>query len=596
MRRGSFFYKLFFGNLLVVAVIVALGWAFSYSVLNSHHQEELAENQAQLAGVAQDCFQRLWPIPPGDIDTLCKKLARDSHLRVTFIEPSGAVLGDSLGDPRKMENHNTPDRPEVQAALQGRDGQDVRISATLGVEYRYLARPIRDGDKVAGAVRVALPVRDVAQSQAFLRRTLAWSGVAALLAAALLAGLISWVWYAPLRRVTQAAHEIAAGNLTRRVHIRGSDELARLAQAVNEMRENLARQIAAAATHGGNLQTIVGNLPEGLVAVDGAEKIVLMNRAAIDLLAPGAVDFVGQPLQNVLRLAAIIDVYNAAMLGGQSPARAIEINDAGRRRCLSVQSIRIPGGPPESIHGMIVARDVTEAARAAAMKAEFVANASHELRTPLATIRAAVDSLADIDPSDRQTFTKFIEILERHVQRLQNLCNDLLDLHIVESAKDRLRIEPIEAQSLVVWAQQFFGAPAGEKGLGLEVRIDGPAFAFQSDRKLVELIVQNLLGNAIKFTPTGGRVQCLFSRQGEQVQIQVIDTGCGIRPEDQQRVFERFYQADASRRGDTQVRGTGLGLAIVKHAAERLGAGVSLASEPGQGTTVTITLTDLPAA
>jgi two-component system phosphate regulon sensor histidine kinase PhoR len=241
---------------------------------------------------------------------------------------------------------------------------------------------------------------------------------------------------------------------------------------------------------------------------------------------------------------------------------------------------------------LVVVRDVTDLVRAAAMKAEFVANASHELRTPLASLRAAADSLADIGPADREDLARVAAVIDRQIRRLEALTHDLLELHRIESAKRPLSLEPISPASLVDWLGTEFAARADEKGVTFEVTAPAPDDLFTSDRQLVELVLRNLADNAVKFTPSGGRVACAIERQDDGMRLRVTDTGCGIRREDQPRVFERFFQADASRSGEGQARGTGLGLAIVKHACERLGGTVSLESELGLGTTVTVLVPD----
>ena len=177
-------------------------------------------------------------------------------------------------------------------------------------------------------------------------------------------------------------------------------------------------------------------------------------------------------------------------------------------------------------------------------------------------------------------------VIDRQIRRLEALTLDLLELHRIESAKRPPSPEPISSASLAEWLRAEFTRRASEKDLALSVT--APDDTFTSDRQLLELILQNLMDNAIKFTPSGGRVACAIERQGATVRLRVSDTGCGIPREDRTRVFERFYQADASRTHSDEVRGTGLGLAIVKHACERLGATVSLESELGRGTPVTV--------
>jgi two-component system phosphate regulon sensor histidine kinase PhoR len=229
-------------------------------------------------------------------------------------------------------------------------------------------------------------------------------------------------------------------------------------------------------------------------------------------------------------------------------------------------------------------------AAAAAMKAQFVANASHELRTPLATIRAAIDELVALQPGGAEELAKLTSVLDRHVARLENMTKDLLDLHLVESSTFALRLQEVALGELAQWVTAQFETPAQDKGLQLHVEAAQPAHVFRSDRKLLELILRNLVDNAIKFTPAGGRVECALEATEQGVLLRVSDTGCGIRPQDQPRVFERFFQSDAARTGDSRTRGTGLGLAIVKHAAERLGAKIDLQSELGRGTQVTALL------
>jgi two-component system phosphate regulon sensor histidine kinase PhoR len=272
-------------------------------------------------------------------------------------------------------------------------------------------------------------------------------------------------------------------------------------------------------------------------------------------------------------------------------ARQVEAEAKGLPRHLDV--LAAPMAPAENGPvWLVVVRDITDLARAAAMKAEFVANASHELRTPLTALRAAADSLSGIDPTDQDDIGRLADIIDRQVGRLEALTQDLLLLHSVENGKRPLRLEAFSAASLLAWIGTEFADRAKRKGVVLEQGAPAPDFAFTSDRVLLELILQNLVDNAIKFTPAGGRVACAVRHEGESVRLSVSDTGCGIPREHQARVFERFHQADASRNRAAGRTGTGLGLAIVKHACERLGGAVSLMSELGKGTTVTVLVPD----
>ena len=597
MNRTSLFLKLFLGNFLLVGLVFLVAGVVSYRSLSSRYISDVANHQDRLAAIAEQYIEHVWPAPEAEIDRICKQFAaaraegdvgatgEDFPIRLTVVARDGRVLGDSLSDPAGMENHKTPTRPEVMQALAGRTGLDVRRSETLFVEYRYLTLPVRHAGDVVAAVRVATPVVAIVEAQAVIRDVLIGAAIAAIATFALVGLAGNWLWYKPLYRLAAGARRIAAGDLDHRVEIRGTRELGQLALALNEMRENLARQIRTVTAQREDLRQVVANLSEGVVAVGVDGNIHVANAAAQEILAPGGADLVGQRFEGAVRHASIVDAWNRAVAGRKAVLMQIEIPVKGARRHIDLRAAPMPSPGAGGIAGMVVVRDVTDLVLAAAMKAEFVASASHELRTPLATLRAAVDSLS-AEAGGQEPAAGLAAILDRHVRRLENLTSDLLDLSAVEDTRREVAAQPIPLGALAEWARAQFGERAAKKGLTLEVAATGEALT--SDRSLVELLLRNLLDNAIKFTPGGGRVAMRVERQGGRVRFQVSDTGIGIRPADQPRVFERFFQTDAARTGDGAARGIGLGLAIVKHTCERLGATVSLESEYGSGTTVTV--------
>ncbi|MCD4825066.1 MAG: cell wall metabolism sensor histidine kinase WalK [Phycisphaerae bacterium] len=588
MKRHKFFWKLLAGNILLMGIILAVGGFFSYRYLNANYQRENLENQCRMARMSQLHFQRIWLRPAGEIDAACKQLFADSPMRMTVIAADGRVLGDSQADPLTMENHKTDDRPEILNALRGDSGKDTRASETLGMEFRYFAEPITKYGKVVGVVRVAMPIRAIAEGRAVIRNALLWAALAAIAVTVVIAGMLSWMWHRPLGQITQTARNIAAGDLTAKAHVRGSDELAQLAAALNEMRQSLATQIDTITSQQAHLSAVVRNLREGVIALDDGGNVVLINQAAAELLAADAESAVGRHLQEVARIPDVLDAFSRAAESHKPVSRQIEVATNHGRRIVDLHAEKVAADSSDDIAVLLVLRDITETARITAMKTEFVANASHELRTPLATIRAAVDSLTSVGADDSEEVGKILPILDRHVRRLEDMTHDLLDLHVIETARQQLSVEKIELASLADWVKDHFAQAAGDKNVELTSNTTQPATAFESDQTLIKLILQNLIDNAIKFTPASGRVQCLIQPEDDRLRIQVSDTGCGIPPDMQEKVFERFFQAEPSRTGDTKVRGTGLGLAIVKHATDRLGGNIMLESTPGEGTTVTI--------
>jgi two-component system phosphate regulon sensor histidine kinase PhoR len=585
MRRSSTFLKLLAGNLLVVLLVMTVAGWWSYQAIDERYRQQAAEAQDALAAAMTARFQDVSPLDKATVGPICKLLAGGDR-RLTVIAADGDVLGDSVAEAGAMSNHRTPSRPEILAALEGRRGQSQRISETVGIPYRYVALPLRRDGQVVGAVRLAAPVRAMADEEAVLRNVLLSSSAAALGLAVLLGLLVSWLWYAPLRRLTRAAGRIAAGDLSRRIYVGRSGELAELARALDEMRRGMSGKLAMIDAQQKSLQTVLANLRDGVVALDADGKVLLMNQAARDLLNVPS-EPAGQPLSALVRIAEVVEIERAVRDSSSVIQCHVETDLLGPHRVLALTAAMVDGGQT-GIRCLLVVHDVTALASAASMKAHFVANASHELRTPIATIRAAADSLTTA--ANQAEVASLAAILDRQIRRLEEMTNDLLDLHAVESGKFPLRLGNVVLGELSKWIDAQFADIAMEKGVRLAVEADQAGHVVRSDRKLLELILRNLVDNAIKFTPSGGRVSCRLAAHGDGAVLRVSDTGCGIAPQDQGRVFERFFQVDTARTGDSRRRGTGLGLAIVKHAAERLNARIELTSALGQGTVVAVHL------
>ncbi len=590
MRRRSFFLKLFLGNLLLVAVIMLVSFGLAYVRINRQFRNRQELEQEQITRMVKVFFEDLWARHGDDltrerIDPLCKKVMEGLPMRLTVIASDGRVLGDSDNDPRLMGNQS--ERPEVRAVLSSGRGAEVRFDGTTDPDSRYFGLPIYHDDEIEAVARVAMPLYEIAAAREFILQALSISAMTAVGAALILGLLISWLWYRPLRFITFAARRIARGDLKHRLSIRGSDELNQLSEAINQMRTSLSGQIQTVAAQRENLAAVVSNLQEGILAIDSDGRIVLANDSARRILDIPQEDPVGEHLQNAVRHSTIID--SVERLGeSRTVNEKVHMNTEAGPVIIDLHAARVTASRDTGVYAILVLRDVTDVARTAEMKSQFVANASHELRTPLATIRAAVDSLISMKDEIPDAAARVATILDRHVARLEDMAKDLLDLNVVETPRQQLHVENIAFIELMDWAQDRFGQIAADKDVELKVHSDRPDFEFKSDPTLIKLILQNLLDNAIKFTPAGSKVQCRMDTDGEYVIMRVSDTGCGIPPEMTERVFERFFQIETSRTGDTKVRGTGLGLAIVKHATDRLGGEITLDSKPGRGTTVTI--------
>ncbi len=590
MNRFKHILKVFLASALGITLALGLSILLIYYPLEKQYQRERKKDFQSQLHILRTALENKWVADEGQMQNWVASVKLGDNVRMTVVGADGRVLGDNQGKPEDMENHLTPNRPEIQQAIKGQLGESIRWSQTLKRHLYYIALPIHQGEQVVGAVRLSQPVETPADYKEFVGQTATWLPVVVLATAGLATLLIERYWFGPLRRITAVARSIADGDLNARTATIGTSEMAQLGRTLNDMRDHLSRQIASMEAQRNNLMQTVANLREGVLAMDAEGHILLMNQAARNMVHPDDERVQGKHLQTVVRYADIVDIYQQAITNGASAGRQVTIDYLGQTYHIDVYAHRLEPQGQEGIAGLLVLHDVSDLVRTAAMKTEFVTNASHELRTPVATLRAAVDLLGESDGEDPQNRARLLLILQRHVGRLEDMARDLLDLQALESDRYRPRREDIPLGSWIQTLAEPYATLAREKNINFQWQPVEKSFILHSDRRLLGMIVQNLLDNAIKFTPSGGSVIGSVFQDDRVICIRVEDTGCGIRPEEQKRVFERFYQADSSRSGDVRTRGTGLGLAIVKHAAEQLQAQVELKSTFGAGTTVTLRL------
>jgi len=546
-----------------------------------HTRETLLDEARLMARVVEEPLAR--GAGPQEVDRLVDDAARDVHARVTIIALDGTVLGDSSlsgGELLHLENHAT--RPEVRQALAEGSGTSVRHSATVEQDFLYAAVAVRHREQLVGVSRVALTLAGVEAHAAELVKSV---GLALLLAfglTAVLSALLSAPLAGPLREIMGAARQFASGNLAARIHVARGDELGELARILNHSADQLQRQLTEHARDRARTEAILSAMDDGVLAVDHVGNVLLANntlRRNLDLRDP-----TGRHYLEVIRQREVGDVLQEVLRTGDR--RAVEVELLHPRRAFALTGVPFPGaeGTP---HGAVLSfHDITERRRLERIRRDFIANASHELRTPLTSIRGFVEALEDGAMAEPVTSQRFLGKIRMHSDRMAALVEDLLELSRLESGERPPRWENVPPAEIAEDVAASFAAPAGRKDITIS-RIDGGAPVVATDAERLRRIVENLVDNAIKYTPSGGRVEIVTGggADGGAV-LEVRDNGPGIAPEHLPRIFERFYRVDKAR--SREQGGTGLGLAIVKHLAEGMGATVSVASDLGQGTRFTV--------
>jgi two-component system phosphate regulon sensor histidine kinase PhoR len=411
-------------------------------------------------------------------------------------------------------------------------------------------------------------------------------------------GAMAWLWSRQLARPVEVLRH-AADDLRRRewrgsVPVDGPDEVAAIASAVNQAALALAARAEAASRERAELGTVLASMAEGVVAVDKQERIVLMNTAAARLLGLDEPLPAGAQLWTRLRFSEM-ERGLRSVLGGGGPwtGDAAPPRADGRMLGLSIAPLADDGDNVAATRGAVVlVSDVTDVRKLEQVRIDFVANVSHELRTPLAAIMGALETIGEPD-CDAATQQRFLELANRNAARLSAIVNDLLDLSKIEAEGDRMAVEPIRADLPLRTAAGALTGAAEAKGVALELPPTlPPTVRLEGNAQRLEQVFTNLLENAIKYTPAGGKVEVRLRVDAREAIYEVRDTGIGIPAAALPRVFERFYRVDRSRSRD--MGGTGLGLAIVKHVVKAHGGAVAVASEEGRGTTFTVQLPLLP--
>jgi len=511
----------------------------------------------------------------GEMEHWVHQLGRETGARVTVIDADGTVLADSdVENVADMENHGQ--RPEVVEALAHGTSVHTRHSRTIGKELAYAAAHVPDSGRV---VRIA---RDPSEVQTALRKTsrqfwfiaLGIVGVGVLMAAFVARGLAR-----PLRELTETAQRIEAGDLSARVYPRGRDEVARLGHAFNKMTGQLQEVLARAEAEAARLSAVLEGMNEGVVAVDAQERISFLNGAARSILAlPPEPEIAGKRMYELVREPRILGLVQAAGTG-RGPVEAEIAHDGPPRRLVQVRAAPVGTGV------ILVLRDMSRLRRLEQMRTDFVSNVSHELRTPLASIAAAVETLQDdaarADPAEGP---RFVQMIQRNLRRLEALLDDILALSRLESRPETLPREPVDLAGVVRAAGEELMERARQAEVALTVRAERSRVV--GDAATLRRIVDNLLVNAITYTPRGGKVDVTLEPRSGSATLEVRDTGIGIPEEDLDRIFERFYRVDKAR--SRSAGGTGLGLAIVKHAVGLHGGTVEVKSKLARGSVFTV--------
>ncbi len=507
-----------------------------------------------------------------------------SGYRVTLIDEGGVVLADSSEDPANMENHRA--RPEIKAAFEKGSGRAVRRSPTLMRDLVYFARRYYAGNGRPFVVRLSIPLERLEQAVREFHRGL-WGFSLLILA---LAGGVSLLFFRSVSnrigRLKQFSRRVAEGDFRPLPHDRSNDELADLSATLNQTALKLDHTIQSLTQERNQSSAILASMEEGVVVIGSDQRIIYCNSAFCEAMEVESKSCEGRPIAELIRYSDLLSLIQKTLTNGVTLHGDVVVGSI-RARSFAVTAAPIHSDE-KTTGAVLVLHDITEIRRLERARRDFIANISHEFKTPLTAIQGFAETLLGGALEDAENQRRFLEIIREHTMRLGRLTDDLLKLAQIEAGQLPLESQAIAVGQVIDQCLEAARIEAKQKNIVLNAEYDSSLPPLYGNTRSLHEILENLLDNAVRYTSPGGRIDVKAAVEESGIVLSVSDSGIGIPKSDQDRIFERFYRADAARSRESG--GTGLGLAIVKHLVEALGGRIRVESEVGQGSTFYIHL------
>jgi two-component system phosphate regulon sensor histidine kinase PhoR len=579
-----------FPSYLVITLLALIAFSINVSFLIDrffiNQTRQTLEVRAQLAREVMETSIDAMNLE--QIDAACKKLGQETKTRITVIDFSGKVLGETDRAPQTMESHLM--RPEVQQALKEQVGFNIRPSATLEQRMMYVAVPVLRNNQVIAVVRTSIPLIEIQHTLNALTRSVVRYGVIIAMILAAISLWYSWRLSRPLVLLQKGAEEFTQGRLTHKLDVSGKGEIAELAKTMNTMAEELDRRIQSATRQQNEQQAVFTAMLEGVIAFDTSGKCLTLNTAAARMLGLDVYKGIGKTVGELIRNSDLQKFVQNALQSVEPSERFILIPEPDTQESyIQVRTSALLDSSNKHIGALIVLNDMTRIYRLEQVRRDFVANVSHELKTPVTSIQGFIETLQDGAVNNIEDTKRFLGIIARQTDRLNSIIEDLLLLCELEQQGETIHVstETSTIRRILDEVVELCRHKAQQRNIHIDIECPADLTA-KVNASLLEQAVLNLTDNAIKYSPDGSRIIIRAEAKDRQWYIHVQDFGSGIAPEHQERIFERFYRVDKAR--SRQLGGTGLGLAIVKHIAQYHKGTVGVQSTLGKGSLFTITL------
>lgn len=594
---NSFRTRLTIIMITLIGLSVLAAGLFMGKTFKNNHLDALQDNMVREMRIILDQMEWRDGTPEelyGYYTQEAQRLKKITDSRVTFINGSGVVLGDSDHDPETMDNHLQ--RAEIQEAEKSGVGRSIRRSDTIDQNLLYVAMLVDPKRPDAGIIRLSLSLKEVDESITRIWTTLLVGLLILFVVAVFISFRVARGLTRPLEQITRVSKRIKNLDYRARVSVKGHDEIGELGLAINAMADGLQVQMERIHQNESQLASVLDNMIDGVMMIDRDGSIVLMNRCAEEMLGISSKELVGRHYLEAKQQYELLQIIQDGLERKEHLREEITFYFP-EERLLDLNLV--PIFQDEEFGGvLLVLQDVSAIRRLERMRSEFVANVSHELKTPITAVKGFAETLLGGAVDDPETARSFLQIIFDESDRLNRLIGDILELSKIESRRIPLQFSPVELSSFIDKSIKLMSAEAARKHIVVSLKAE-PGIYAEADEDRLRQIIMNLLANGISYTPEGGHVTIVvrpvagtrYVSDGEDydhIRISISDSGIGIPKKDLPRIFERFYRVDKARsRGSG---GTGLGLSIVKHLVELHKGSITVESTVGVGSTFTIVL------
>jgi two-component system sensor histidine kinase VicK len=573
-------------SIYILLILLAMEVVGVYLVqsIEKYHVNKLSDDLDIKAQLMSDLVKRyLYPIPSEQgIDDLIK-LGQQAGTEINYIvilDETASII--TSNDETKFQKGVKLLTPEITQATFGSEAMDIREDPRSKIRYMYLAYPVKNGSRVVGIIYLISSMENIYKTISNTKAILFVATLLALMITGILGYALSKTITGPIQEVTRNAALMAQGNFDRKIQVRSNDEIGKLTGMFNFLTTRLKETMEEISDEKEKMEAILTNMADGVIALNSKGEVIHINPAARQMLSLDK-DPTGENFEPALK--ELFKINLEEFLGEDCRAREVLV----KKGEAVLKSIIAPLKRESRVIGLIlVLQDITRQFSLENMRKEFVANVSHELRTPLTTIKSYAETLLDGAMDEPSIARQFMSVVYNEAERMTRLVNDLLELSRLDNKETRWDKKPISPSGILKDVISKMLVNIKKKNLALETDILQHSPDIFADRDKIEQVFQNILSNAIKYTPEGGKIFIRLDSIEDRVRIIFGDTGIGIPKEDLPRLFERFYRVDKTR--SRELGGTGLGLSIAKEIVEAHDGIITIDSELGHGTQVTILL------